>query len=208
MSWWNPHFQYQCCSCFIFLISCSSVLRDKWVFFYNLKFVNSSKLKGPVSPQLQKHSKRSSWKPQKISTKQIKQNTTGGQITFFHWDFSDALVDIHKRFYPHPTYSSLDGSSQTDFLDTSRGVSATGYIDCKQSSRGKWDPEPLAIWEEHPSFTLSGNKNRTRKFKIEQALYQTTLTPNTMCLLSSQSHFAHVMKNCKTQIAGHVNNVR
>jgi hypothetical protein len=208
MSWWNPHFQYQCCSCFIFLISCSSVLRDKWVFFYNLKFVNSSKLKGPVSPQLQKDSKRSSWKPQKISTKQIKQNTTGGQITFFHWDFSDTLVDIHKRFYPiqhihlwmglarQTSLTHLEVCQQQAILIASKAVGESGTLN------------HLAIWEEHPSFTLSGNKNGTRKFKIEQALYQTTLTPNTMCLLSSQSHLAHVMKNCKTQIAGHVNNVR
>jgi hypothetical protein len=32
----------------------------------------------------------------------------------------------------------------------------------------------LAIWEEHPSFTLSGNKNGRRKFKIEQALSNNT----------------------------------
>lgn len=163
MSWQNPHFQYQCCSCFIFLISCSSVLRDKWVLFFNLKFVNSSKLKGPISPQLQKYSKRSSWKPQKISTKQIKQNTTAGQITFFHWDFSDTLVDNHKRFYPHPTYSSLEGSSQTDFLDTSRGVSATGYIDCKQSSSEKWDPEPFGYLRGASIFHSFWKQKQTKK---------------------------------------------
>jgi hypothetical protein len=87
---------------------------------------------------LQKHTlKEAHGNHKKISTKQIKQNTTAGQITFFHQDFSDTLVDIHKRFYPHPTYSSLEGSSQTDFLD--RGVCSN----CKQSSREKWDPEPF-----------------------------------------------------------------
>jgi hypothetical protein len=131
------------------------------VVFLNLKFINSSKVKGPIGPQWQKHSKRSSWKPQKISTKQIKQNTTAGQITFFHRDFSDTLVDIHKRFYPYPTYSSLEGSSQTDFLD--RGVSATGYIDCKQSSREKWDPEPFGYLRGASIFHSFWKQKRNKK---------------------------------------------